>query len=65
MAIPMKGIGRMIMLMDMVYISIKEESNMKDIGNGINSMDRALKFGQMDHHTKEIMSKVKEMEEVY
>ena len=55
----------MIKHMDMVYIHISMELNMKDIGKKINKMEKEKKVGQMVPHMKEIINKVKKVAKVF
>ena len=55
----------MIKLMDMVYILISMEQNMKEIGKMINRMEKEKKVGLMEPRMKEIIKKEKKVGEVY
>ena len=55
----------MIKHMDMVYIHILMELNMKVIGKKINKMEQGKRVGLMVHHMKEIINKVKKVDKGY
>ena len=50
--------------MDMVYIHILMELNMKEIGRKINKMEQVRKVGQMVLHMKEIINKERKVAKV-
>ena len=55
----------MIKHMDMVYIHISMELNMKAIGKKINRTGKEKKVGLMVPHMKEIINKVKKAVKVF
>ena len=55
----------MIRQMDMVFIFILMEQNMREIGKMICKMDMELKFGQMAQNMMVIIKKGKKMEKVF
>ena len=52
----------MIKRMDMVFILISMEQNMKEIGKKINKMEQEKKVGLMVLHMKVIINKVKKVD---